>query len=70
MDMIDPKMNYCECGYKWKFNRLDKLLMFLHIRNTVRCPHCGNLMEYKLIYHIVKVGTKPNKDRMEIWKKC
>lgn len=66
--MIDPKLHYCECGYKFHITRWMKLRMLLSGDITYRCPHCGNLMTFRLVYHVVKIGTRQNKDRMEIWK--
>jgi len=64
---IDPKLNYCRCGYTWKFTRFDILLMFLGLKDTFRCPRCQALMKFKLIYHTAKVSTE-NIDRGELWK--
>ena len=66
---IDPKLQYCQCGYTWKFNKLELLLMFLHLRNTIRCPQCQSIMEYQIIYHTVKMNTRKVLDE-DIWRKC
>ena len=66
---IDPKLQYCQCGYTWKFSKWELLLMFLGIRNTFRCPQCQAVMEFKLIHHTVKIKSKNVLDE-DIWRKC
>ena len=64
---VDPKLQYCQCGYTWKFSRWELLLMFLGIRNKFRCPQCQSVMEFKIIYHTVKLSSERVFDD-SIWK--
>ena len=67
---IDPKLFQCQCGYQFHINDWQRLRMLLSGPISVRCPHCQSVMDFMLVHHTVKIGSKPNKDRMEIWKKC
>lgn len=66
---IDPKLQYCSCGHQFHITRWQKLQMLLSGSVTIRCPHCQGLLDFKLVYHVVKIGDKPNKDRIEIWER-
>jgi len=41
--------------------------MFLGIRNTYTCQGCGAVMEFRLVYHTAKVGSKETRDK-GIWE--
>ena len=73
---IDPLQRVCSCGYYRYFNKYHYIKMLLFGSITVKCPQCGRVHEYKLIYHCVEDWGKTrihNKDLAEgkrsIWKK-
>jgi LSD1 subclass zinc finger protein len=67
---IDPKLHYCQCGQTFKPGIYHKLLMLFRGEYSWRCPHCQSVSKFRLVYHVVKIGSKPNKDRMELWQRC
>lgn len=68
--MIDPKLEYCTtCKCSWRPGLLHKLIMLITGEYIYTCPQCQTRMQYKLIHHVVKTGTEPNKDRMELWRR-
>lgn len=69
--MIDPKLNYCTgCDYTFYVSTLQKLWMLLFGDVIVTCPCCGCRMRFRLVHHTVKVDSKVNKGRLEVWKRC
>ena len=68
--MIDPTLHYCTCGQTFKPRQYHKLLMLLQGEYSWRCPHCQTMMTFKLIHHVVKIETKPNKELNQLWEKC
>lgn len=65
---IDPKLNYCSCGYTFTVSTLQKLRMLLQDSIIITCPRCGNRMTYRLIHHTVKVNSEPIKNKGEVYK--
>lgn len=55
---IDPRLQSCSCGFKWRFNRFSLLKMFIYSligrRYVYTCPQCLRRYEYRLLYHVVK----------------
>ena len=51
---IDPYTWKCKCGYEWKFNKLQLLLMFLRDDYTFTCPYCLRQSRYRMITHVVR----------------
>lgn len=66
--MIDPKLHYCRCGYSWRFNKWELLLLFLGLKDSFRCPCCQSLMSFRIIYHTVKTGSVNVLDE-SIWRR-
>ena len=67
--MINPKSHACTvCGYTWEFNKFQKLLMFMGFKKYFMCPQCQCKMEFRLLYHVVKISSRKvlNED---IWKR-
>lgn len=72
---IDPLRRACACGHYWHFNKYHYVKMILFNKITVKCPKCGRVHEYKLIYHAVEKWDNtriPNKklieNKQELWK--
>lgn len=72
---IDPLKRICACGYYWYFNKWHYVKMILFNKITIKCPRCGRIHEYKLVYHAVENWDNtriPNKKLVEnkenIWK--
>ena len=72
---IDPLRRSCICGHYWYFNKWHYVKMIIFNRITIKCPQCGRLHEYKLIYHAVEKWNNtriPNKklveSKQEVWK--
>lgn len=51
---IDPLRRVCACGYYWYFNKYHYVRMIIFGKIRVRCPKCGRIHEYKLVYHAVE----------------
>lgn len=73
---IDPLRRACACGHHWYFNKYHYIKMILFNKITIKCPKCGRIHEYKLIYHAVEKWDNtrlPNKklieNKQELWKR-
>ena len=54
-DEVDPYTWTCiHCGYKWRFNKLELLKMFLFDDYTHTCPQCQWQSRYRMITHVVR----------------
>lgn len=51
---IDAKLQKCECGYSWHFNKLDYIRMIIFGRYVMTCPQCQRKHYFKLSCHIVE----------------
>ena len=68
MVVIDPKTQYCRCGYTWKPGTYHKLIMLLRGVYRYQCPRCLTTTEYRLVHHVVKTGTKSIKNRDRVYR--
>jgi len=67
--MINPKLQYCTgCGMTWEPKWYHKLVMLLWGSYSRTCPRCGTVMNFRLVHHVVKVGTETIKNRDRVWK--
>lgn len=58
-EKTDPLKNKCNCGYEFKFNFFQKLLMLIKEDYVFTCPQCLHKRKYRLICHIVRdVGNE------------
>jgi NAD-dependent SIR2 family protein deacetylase len=69
MDMIDPKLQRCQCGYCWRPTTWQKLLMLVNGEYLKRCPRCQSTMRLVFIGHVV-VTERRNIDKKELWQRC
>lgn len=65
---IDPKLQYCQCGYSFVPGVLMKMRMLVFGECSWRCPHCHSVLKFRLIHHVVKVDTVSVKERELIWR--
>ena len=68
MVSIDPKLQYCQCGYTFVPGTVMKMRMLLFGECSWRCPQCHSVLKFRLISHVVKVDTVSIKNRSEVWK--
>ena len=66
--MIDPKLNYCRCGYTFHISQWQRLRMLLFGDMVITCPRCQTRMTFRLIHHAIKINTEPIKNKGEVWK--
>lgn len=67
VEMINPKLQYCRCGYYFKPSVFMKIVMLIKGRYIWTCPQCRAELELVLVNHVVCVKRKENMDK-EIWK--
>lgn len=65
---IDPKLQWCKCGYCWTPTLLQKMIMLVKGSYVKNCPICQRQMRLVLVYHVVKVETKVNKEKEKVWR--
>lgn len=53
-ESVDPYTWRCHCGYTWKFNQLQLLIMFLFDDYIHTCPQCHRKSRYRMITHVVR----------------
>ena len=65
---MNPKIQYCQCGYEWEPKLYHKMVMLVFGRYVWTCPHCQARVTFQLIGHVVKVDMVKvlNED---IWKR-
>lgn len=65
---MNPKIQYCQCGYEWEPKLYHKVLMLVFGGYVWTCPHCQARVTFCLIGHVVKVDMVKvlNED---IWKR-
>ena len=66
--MVDPTLQYCNCGFTFRPGLYHKLLMLLFNSYSWRCPKCGTKLKFKLVHHVVKVDTVSIKNREKVWR--
>ena len=65
---MNPKREYCSCGYNFEPTVWQKLVMLLCGEYVKRCPQCQTEMTLKLVYHVITTDRKTNLKK-EIWEK-
>ena len=65
---LDPKVQYCRCGYQWLPKWYHKIFMLIFGEYNRRCPQCNSVMTFELIHHVVKINTEKGRCS-EIWRK-
>lgn len=65
---MNPKIQYCQCGYHWLPKWYHKLVMLLRGQYIFICPCCQSRITFVLIGHVVKIDTVKVLDE-RIWKK-
>lgn len=63
---LDPKVHFCRCGYTWKPRLYHKVVMLLRGEYLWQCPRCQSVMRFRLMNHVVKVGSKKMNEK--IWR--
>jgi hypothetical protein len=65
---MNPKLQYCKCGYSWTPGTYHKIMMLLKGEYVWTCPRCQSRLTFPLIGHVVKVDTVKVLDE-RIWKR-
>ena len=65
---MNPKREYCSCGYSFEPTVWQKLIMLLNGRYVKRCPQCQTEMTLKLVYHVITIDRRTNLNK-RIWEK-
>lgn len=65
---IDPKLQYCSCGYNWKPTVYQKIVMLVRGHYMKVCPRCQTHMRLVLIEHVVCI-ERETIDKKELWKR-
>ena len=65
---MNPKIQYCQCGYQWIPGTYHKIMMLLKGEYVWTCPKCQARITFQLIGHVVKVDTVKVLDE-RIWKR-
>ena len=68
MGKIDPKLQYCQCGYSFVPGLFMKIRMLVFGEYSWRCPRCHTVLKFRLMHHVVKVDTVSVKERELIWR--
>lgn len=50
---VDPYLWQCQCGYKWRFSKIQLLHMYLTGEYIHKCPQCQRKSRYRMITHVV-----------------
>lgn len=73
---IDPLQRVCKCGHSKYFNKYHYIKMLLFGSIKTKCPKCGRIHEYKLIYYCIENhentrihNKKIETEKEKIWKK-
>lgn len=64
---IDPKNQYCKCGYSWRPGTISKIIMLLYGSYTKTCPQCQSKLRLKLVHYVICDKCETILDE-EIWK--
>ena len=65
---IDPKMQYCSCGYAFLPSTFQKVVMLIKGQYIKTCPKCGTKMTLKLISHVICSKREIIKNKSNLWK--
>lgn len=64
---IDPKLQWCRCGYHWKPSVYQKIVMLVRGEYVRTCPRCQSKMTLRLVNYVVCVKREECVDKM-IWR--
>lgn len=66
---IDPKREYCSCGYSFIPSTFQRIRMLLNDKElTVRCPRCQAEMTLRLSQFVYVKSRQQTMDK-RIWRK-
>ena len=65
---IDPKLQYCSCGYCWTPGLYEKIVMLIRGEYVKKCPRCQTRLHCKL-YNFVVIKERDRIDKKELWRK-
>lgn len=66
---IDPKLQWCQCGYHWRPTKLEKILMIIMGEYVKTCPRCQCKLRLVLVNYVV-CKERRNVDKRELWQRC
>ncbi len=67
MGKLNPKLQYCRCGYTFTPTLIMKLRMLIKGSYIYHCPVCHRSLKLILVNHVVCVDSKENLDE-KIWR--
>ena len=65
--MIDPKLEWCNCGYHFHPSLFMKIMMLIKGEYKVTCPRCQTVMVLGLSHFVYVKHREDNTDK-GIWK--
>ena len=66
---MNPKKQYCQCGYSWTPGTIEKIIMLLRGKYVRKCPRCQCKMTL-VLYNFVVCKERETLDKKELWRKC